>query len=285
MNFVKYNMLILVIITSILKTNNTSIKNLFTYKLSSVKLTNEIRLIDKTSNTKPLYIPSNYQLLSKGNAQDFSNKKNVVESITSNDKKRFNYLLILFFVVCSILTILLMLIVVKLKNSNTQIKDLEIKEKATLQQQIKRKEEEILATVMVVSAQQKELKLALNAIENLKKEKQDPNIEKIYAKLKSIAKSSSNLNLIFQKLESQYTYFSTSIKNIHPNLTENDIRNCILIRLSFSLKDSAELLNVSVHAIKIARQRIKKKISYSSNMSLKEYLDTFENEESILYKV
>ncbi len=285
MNYIKYNILIVVVFNSILNSNSTLLKNLFTNNYNFIHLTNEVKLKEKKTYPKPIYISSNFYIHNKVNSQHFSNQKNGIESTVSNGKKRFNYLLILFFVVCSILTISLMFIISKLKNSNTQIKDLEIKEKATLQQQIKRKEEEILATVMVVSAQQKELKLALNAIENLKKEKQDPNIEKIYAKLKSITKSSSNLNLIFQKLESQYTYFSTSIKNIHPNLTENDIRNCILIRLSFSLKDSAELLNVSVHAIKIARQRIKKKIKYSSNISLKEYLDTFENEQSFLKKV
>ena len=200
-------------------------------------------------------------------------------------RQKFRYLLIVFIVVCSLLTSLLIIIISKLRSNNTQIKNLEIKEKATLQNHIKQKEEEILATVIAVSAQQEELIQTLKVIENLKDEKHNQSLQDVYNKLKSITQSSSNLNLIFQKLESQYTYFSTTIKNIHPNLTKNDIRNCILLRLGFSLKDSAELLNVSVHAIKIARQRIKKKINYNDNISLKEYLDTFQNYQSFPKKI
>ena len=200
-------------------------------------------------------------------------------------RQKFRYLLIVFIVVCSLLTCLLIIIISKLRSNNTQIKNLEIKEKATLQNHIKQKEEEILATVIAVSAQQEELIQTLKVIENLKDEKHNQSLQDVYNKLKSITQSSSNLNLIFQKLESQYTYFSTTIKNIHPNLTKNDIRNCILLRLGFSLKDSAELLNVSVHAIKIARQRIKKKINYNDNISLKEYLDTFQNYQSFPKKI
>ncbi|WP_157730237.1 helix-turn-helix transcriptional regulator [Tenacibaculum jejuense] len=215
----------------------------------------------------------------------FSEENNSLDLRILKVRQKFRLLLIVFIVVCSLLTSLLIIIISKLRSNKTQIKNLEIKEKVTLQNHIKQKEEEILATVIAVSAQQEELIETLKVIENLKDEKYNQSLHEVYNKLKNIIQSSSNLNLIFQKLESQYTYFSTSIKNIHPNLTKNDIRNCILLRLGFSLKDSAELLNVSVHAIKIARQRIKKKINYNDNISLKEYLDTFQNYQSFPNKI
>ncbi|WP_299838843.1 hypothetical protein [uncultured Tenacibaculum sp.] len=247
----------------------------------------------------------NYTITSIFDFKPVKKKKDMITSVVNDDSKnkifsednhnldlrilkvrqKFRYLLIVFIVVCSLLTSLLIIIISKLRSNNTQIKNLEIKEKATLQNHIKQKEEEILATVIAVSAQQEELIQTLKVIENLKDEKHNQNLQEVYNKLKNIIQSSSNLNLIFQKLESQYTYFSTTIKNIHPNLTKNDIRNCILLRLGFSLKDSAELLNVSVHAIKIARQRIKKKINYNDNISLKEYLDTFQNYQSFPKKI
>ncbi|WP_299627833.1 hypothetical protein [uncultured Tenacibaculum sp.] len=247
----------------------------------------------------------NYTITSIFDFKPVKKKKDMITSVVNDDSKnkifsednhnldlrilkvrqKFRYLLIVFIVVCSLLTSLLIIFISKLRSNNTQIKNLEIKEKATLQNHIKQKEEEILATVIAVSAQQEELIQTLKVIENLKDEKHNQNLQEVYNKLKNIIQSSSNLNLIFQKLESQYTYFSTTIKNIHPNLTKNDIRNCILLRLGFSLKDSAELLNVSVHAIKIARQRIKKKINYNDNISLKEYLDTFQNYQSFPKKI
>ncbi len=223
----------------------------------------------------------------------YSNKNEVSEYVPedgynlhlnlSKIKQDFKYLLILFIIVSLSLTTSLIFVISKLKNNN--IKKTEVNKEVTFQKHIKQKEKEILATLIAVSAQQEELIETLQVVEDLKNKKQDPSFQKIYMKLKKITKSSSNLNLIFQKLESQYSYFSTSIKNAHPNLTKNDIRNCILLRLGLSLKDSAELLNVSVHAIKIARQRIKKKINYTDHVNLKEYLDTFQNHQSLPTKV
>ncbi|WP_299676573.1 hypothetical protein [uncultured Tenacibaculum sp.] len=286
MNHIKNDILILILLLYFSNANAYEINLAYNNFDSNINITrndnnNNYKFVTQIFDHNPL----KWNLYEKTSDDTFSEKSKNLDLRVLKIRKKFEYLLILFLSVSSILTILLLFIGTKLKNRNTLIKKLEIKEKATLQKQIKRKEEEILATVIVVAEQQKELRQTLNAVEDLKNRKNDPTIQAIYNKLKNITRSSSNLNLIFQKLESQYSNFSTVIKNAHPNLTKNDIRNCILLRLDYSLKDSAELLNVSVHAIKIARQRIKKKISFSENISLKEYLDTFENEISTPKKV
>ncbi|WP_075344059.1 helix-turn-helix transcriptional regulator [Tenacibaculum agarivorans] len=294
MNYIKNDIFIIILLISFLNVKAYSFKklnfnprNINRYTTSLNAFNTEI--FKDYSTLKYTTINNTLGLVTflnsnKNNEYIFEEQYNL-DSKLLKVKQKFRYLLIMFIIVFLLLTTCLIFMFSKFKKSTIKNQSSEIKEQINLQKHIKQKEQEILATLIAVSTQQEELIQTLKVVEDLKDEKPDPKLQKVYNRLKKITKSSSNLNLIFQKLESQYSYFSTSIKDVHPNLTKNDIRNCILLRLGFSLKDSAELLNVSVHAIKIARQRIKKKINYKDQINLKEYLDTFQNHQSFPKKV
>ena len=62
--------------------------------------------------------------------------------------------------------------------------------------------------------------------------------------------------------------FLDKVKNVHPNLTPNDLRFCAYLRLNLSSKEIAPLLNISVRSVEIKRYRLRKKMNLTHNESL-----------------
>jgi DNA-binding CsgD family transcriptional regulator len=58
----------------------------------------------------------------------------------------------------------------------------------------------------------------------------------------------------------------------HPNLTSNDLRLCSYLKMNFSTKEIAKLLNISGRAVEISRYRLRKKMNLEHNVNLTEYL-------------
>ena len=215
------------------------------------------------------------------------NEKLSYENIVLQKEKK-NHLLLNWFMTVALLALFLIFLIVvyklKYERSKQKVQILKQKEKKILQNHIKQKEEELLATVMAISDQQKQLESIQCEINRIAKKGNIQDLPEINNIVKNLIKSSSNIHLIHEKLESQYANFSLTIKEKHPELTANDIKHSILLRLNLSLKESAQLLGVSTHAVKIARQRIKKKIGLDDGVLLKDYLSSFENLESLIYE-
>ena len=58
----------------------------------------------------------------------------------------------------------------------------------------------------------------------------------------------------------------------YPNLTPNDLRLCSYLRMNFSTKEIAKLLNISGRAVEISRYRLRRKMNLSHTVNLTEYL-------------
>lgn len=64
-------------------------------------------------------------------------------------------------------------------------------------------------------------------------------------------------------------------RNLHrdfPELTSNDLRFCAYLRLNLPSKDIANLLNITLKGVEVARYRIRKKINLESSKSLTEFM-------------
>jgi DNA-binding CsgD family transcriptional regulator len=70
---------------------------------------------------------------------------------------------------------------------------------------------------------------------------------------------------------SQEGFFNVLLKK-HPNLTPNDLRLCSYLRMNFTTKEIAQLLNISSRAVEISRYRLRQKINLSHDVNLTEYL-------------
>ena len=65
--------------------------------------------------------------------------------------------------------------------------------------------------------------------------------------------------------------FFKKVKEIHPELTSNDLRLCVYLRMNLSSKEIAPLLNISHRSVEIKRYRLRKKINLSRDINLNGY--------------
>jgi DNA-binding CsgD family transcriptional regulator len=70
---------------------------------------------------------------------------------------------------------------------------------------------------------------------------------------------------------SQQGFFKRLLEK-YPNLTPNDLRLCSYLRMNFSTKEIARLLNISDRAVEISRYRLRRKMDLAHDANLTEYL-------------
>ncbi len=73
--------------------------------------------------------------------------------------------------------------------------------------------------------------------------------------------------------EDQHKGFYEALKRIAPSLTNNDLRLCSLTRMRLSLKETADVLNLSVDAVKSVRYRVRKKLDLEADVNLSDFLN------------
>ena len=66
--------------------------------------------------------------------------------------------------------------------------------------------------------------------------------------------------------------FYKRLKEKYPNLTPNDLRLSSYLRMNFSTKEIAKLLNISARAVEISRYRLRRKLNLGHDENLTEHL-------------
>lgn len=162
---------------------------------------------------------------------------------------------------------------------------LEIKELENAQQLMKLKNEQLVQDV-----DNKNRELAVSTMSLIKKDellslikedlKNTPEIANksvktvINAITKNINKEDS-WNIFKEAFDNADNDFLKKVKQIHPNLTPNDLRLCAYLRLNLSSKEIAPLLNISVRSVEIKRYRLRKKMNLDHEQGLVEYILSF----------
>ena len=96
------------------------------------------------------------------------------------------------------------------------------------------------------------------------------------------------IRLIDSNLSSDddWAVFQTNFDRIHENffrhlkatyhdLTPNDLKLCALLRLNMNTKDIANLMNITVRGVEVARYRLRKKLNLSSEKNLVDFMIEF----------
>ncbi|MEJ5244787.1 MAG: PAS domain-containing protein [Bacteroidota bacterium] len=68
--------------------------------------------------------------------------------------------------------------------------------------------------------------------------------------------------------EAVHKNFFTNLKKKFPNLTQNELRHCAYIRMNYTTKEIARILNVAPSSVQKARLRLKKKLKLNSHQDL-----------------
>lgn len=89
----------------------------------------------------------------------------------------------------------------------------------------------------------------------------------------SISKSSNSLWEDFNnRFISVNEDFYERLRNAVPDLSPTDLKICALIKLSFSGKEMAHLLGISVNSVHMARHRLRKKMNLDRNTNLSNFI-------------
>jgi DNA-binding CsgD family transcriptional regulator len=115
--------------------------------------------------------------------------------------------------------------------------------------------------------------------EQMVKLKNQSDGEKDAEDLKRIIKTLSDEDKMDEQWEQFSVHFDTVhsdflsiVKLKHPNLTANELKLCAYLRMNFSTKEMAQLMNISVRGVEISRYRLRKKLQIPTETNLFDFL-------------
>lgn len=94
----------------------------------------------------------------------------------------------------------------------------------------------------------------------------------VFSLLESSLSNEDDWEAFKEKFEELNPAFLKHLFDKHSDLSKSEIRLLTLIRIGYSQKDIAGMLNIAADSVKKARSRVRKKMNLSESIRLKEYL-------------
>jgi len=162
--------------------------------------------------------------------------------------------------------------------SRAEMENAQLKERE-LEQKIDHKNKE-LASYALNFQQKNELIAEIKSlVTDLKKLKIDQVSTKL-AGLNKLVKNHSHVDKEWQDFkryfEDVHNEFFTSLKNSFPDLTNNELKLCALLKLNLNMKETANILGISPDSVKTARYRLRKKLQLNTEQNLVDFIINFE---------
>ncbi len=157
----------------------------------------------------------------------------------------------------------------QLINENQQIKE---HQSIILGQHPPRKDDELMVAMLSIKERLNKLTHIKDNLSAAIKYNNRDELHKVEQRFEQLILSIDDLSIINDKIELKYPKVVSKIRSHFPKLSSNDIKHCLFLKLNLSIKESAQLLNVSTHAVKMARKRLKKKIDIPNNVTLRDHL-------------
>jgi DNA-binding CsgD family transcriptional regulator len=174
--------------------------------------------------------------------------------------------------------------ITKLKEALSHIRQLSEKRKLDTEMkhqltgEIDAQEREISSYLMVLSQKNEligYLEKSVAKLDGFNTQFRKKKIEEMLQKISQNSTADMDWEMFKIQFEKLYPAFFENIKEVHPNLTENDLRLCTFLRLKMSTKEIAGLLNISPKSIEVARVRLRKKLNIKREQKLKTYINNF----------
>ena len=181
------------------------------------------------------------------------------------------------------------------------------KEKKVFEEEVKKKERELVALRKQIS----HLELSLKDKELINSTVKIVHRNEIFLQLKSIIRkikeemeisedpelTFSNLRIYLDRIQEEinqnieveddwikfaeyfdtiYNGFLKRVQNNFPQLTKNDLKLCAYLKMGFSSKDIASLQNSTFRSVEMSRHRLRKKFNLSRDINLNDFLDDYQ---------
>jgi len=138
-----------------------------------------------------------------------------------------------------------------------------------LQMQFKNKSKELAASTMSIIKKNELLTTIKTELGSIKNESV---IKPVINIIDKSLKQNDDWEFFKEAFNNADSGFLQRVKNLHPDLTPNDLRLCAYLRLNLSSKEIAPLLNISSRSVEVKRYRLRKKMSLPHENSLAEYI-------------
>lgn len=138
-----------------------------------------------------------------------------------------------------------------------------------LNQDIENKNRELaISTMSIINKNE-----VLNSIKNeLKTSNINSNNLQVLKLIDGNLNNSKDWDVFREAFNNADKYFLDKIKELHPNLTPNDLRFCAYLRLNLTSKEISPLLNMTVRSVETKRYRLRKQMGLPHDTCLVSYI-------------
>ena len=131
-----------------------------------------------------------------------------------------------------------------------------------------------LANYALQELNQKEIlkKIKVEVIENSSSSSSNRSVNNLVKKIDKYIGDDKSWAIFEQNFDLIHQQFFRTLRHNFPVLTSNDLRLCAYLRLNLSTKEIADLLNITVKGVEVARYRLRKKLNLSPDVELLKFL-------------
>ncbi len=151
----------------------------------------------------------------------------------------------------------------------TMVEDQKKLREQQMQQELEYKESQLSAMTLQMLQKNELMQELKERLEQDKSYASDNTINKIISKGLTQDKEWSDFNVYFESINK---HFYTRLKQAYPDISQNDLKICALIKLNLSIKEMAAILNISPDSVKTARYRLRKKLQLNTEDNLGEFI-------------
>lgn len=138
-----------------------------------------------------------------------------------------------------------------------------------LEDNIEKKNKELAISTMAMIKKNQFMNALLNDLEPAAT---NPTVSRVLRTIKRSLKNDDDWEFFEQAFDNADKDFLKRLKELHPALTNHDLKLCAYLRLNLSSKEIAPLLNISVKSVDIKRYRLRKKMALLHDQNLTEYI-------------
>lgn len=149
-------------------------------------------------------------------------------------------------------------------------------EKDKLELEIRSKNQELASSTMHIVQKGEMLQKIKEDIQKIAKEVIDPTtkhaLRKVAKKISADEQLDNDWQQFAKHFDQVHSQFIQRLRSQYPQLTPKDHRLCAYLRMNLSSKEMAQLLNISVRSVEVARYRLRKKLEIDSEVNLVDFM-------------
>ncbi len=207
------------------------------------------------------------------------NEKNLIKIQELKNRRQSDYKIRILLISLILFIIVIFILIIRSlhfrRTSEKLKKELITTKNKKLEKDLKFKSRQLTSQALIMIQKNKLINDVLNSLSKLKdvSEESKKKINLSSRKLKKIIHSEDDWELFKSYFENVNPDFFSKLLKINPKLTSSELKLSALIKLKFTIKETADLLNISPNSVKSTRYVLRKKLQLSKGDNIYEFLN------------